>query len=104
MNTNVLTLETVRLMWQEGLDKVNAERKATGMPREAYFQKLEAVVLGIKGYLKQHGISGLKECLVKHGEGWVVAIIDFDGIAVHPDDNDPEVPFFSIPATMKGSP
>lgn len=104
MNPNVLTLETVRLMWQEGLDKVNTERKATGMPREVYFKKLEAVILGIKGYLKQHGISGLKEVVVKHGEGGVIAIVDFDGIGVRPDDNDPEQPFFFIPATKKDAP
>lgn len=104
MNTNVLTLETVSLMWKDGLEKVNAERKATGMPREVYFRKLEAVVQGIKGHLKQHGIGGLREVVVKHGEGGVITIVDFDGIAVRPDDNDPEQPFFFIPATRKDSP
>lgn len=103
MNTNVLTLETVRLMWQEGLDRVNAERRATTMSREDYFRKLEQVIMGVKGYLKQHGISGLREVLVKHGEGGKIVIVDFDAIAVRPSDEDPEVPFFSIPATLKAS-
>jgi hypothetical protein len=101
MNTNVLTLETVRLMWQEGLDRVNAERRVTKMSREDYFRKLEGVITGIKAYLKKHGISGHRECLVKFGEGGKVVIIDFDAISMRPSDDDPEVPFFSIPATQK---
>ncbi len=103
MDTNTLTLETVRLMWQEGLDKVNAERRHAPMPREDYFRKLEGVITGIKGYLKQHGINGLREVLVKHGEGGTIVIVNFDAISVRPDDNDPELPFFSIPATQKAS-
>ena len=101
MNTNVLTLETVRLMWQEGLDRVNLERKTTPMTREAYFQKLGGVITGIKEYLHRHGIAGLKEVLVKHGEGGVIVIVDFDSVAVRPDDKDPETPLFFISATKK---
>ena len=101
MNTQTLTLETVRLMWQEGLDKVNAERKKTPMTREAYFQKLDGVIAGIKSYLKAHGISGHREALVKHGERGTIVIIDYDAISVRPDDNDPDLPFFCIPATKK---
>jgi hypothetical protein len=103
MDTNTLTLETVRLMWQEGLDRVNAVRRTNGMPREMYYQRLEGVIADIKMYLKQHGISGLREVLVKHGEGGTIVIVNFDAISVRPDANDPEIPFFSIPATQKAS-
>ncbi len=103
MDTNVLTLETVRLMWQEGLERVNAVRRANGMPREMYFQRLESVIADIKAYLRRHGISGLKEVLVKHGEGGVIVIVDFDSVAVRPDDKDPETPLFFISATKKAS-
>lgn len=104
MNTDILTLETIRLMWQEGLDRVNAERKATPMNREDYFKKLEGVIAGIKAYLKKHGISGLREVIVKYGEGGTVVIVDYDSVSVRPDENDPEVPFFFISATKKGMP
>jgi len=92
------TLEMVRAMWTTGLATINAERDAKGFPLETYFAKLEVVVEEIKAHLQRHDLLKPQEFTVKHGEKTVTVTVDFSGIAVVRDPQDPERPFFHIPA------
>ena len=92
------TLEMVRAMWTAGLATVNADRASKGFSTETYFAKLEGIVEDIKAHLRRHDLLKPQEFTVKHGENAVVVTVDFSGIAVVRDPQDPERPFFHIPA------
>lgn len=101
--SNTMTLELVRLMWDEGKAHVDAQKSKGPMTNQRYFELLEEVVKGIRAHLDRHGIHGIVECLVKFGEGSVVVLVDFSNMTLTPDLQDPSVPVFHIPCVRKAA-
>ena len=97
----ITTLETVRAMWTSGKTQIDAERTANGFGTPEYFAKLEALVESIKEHLKKHELLKVQEHIVKHGESTIGVLVDFPSMAVIRDPQDPERPFFHIPAIPK---
>lgn len=101
MNNTSLALETIRLLWKDGLERVDLERKNKGFDKEEYKRRLGDVLASIRSFLKANAITGLKEVLVKHGEEAVIVIVNYDDIRFQEDPQDPEKFIFHIPATRK---
>lgn len=103
MSNHALALETIRLMWEEGHQRVNAERKKKPCTKDEYSLRLQGVLEGIRRFLRANAITGLQEVLVKHGETSVIVIVNYDDLRLQEDPQDPEKFIFHIPATRKES-
>jgi hypothetical protein len=94
----ITVMETVRSLWNAGLQRADAERISKNLSNDEYFQRLEAVVLSIKDHLRRHELLKPWEATVKHGDGTRTVTVDLPNMRVRPDPEDPARAIFDIPA------